>query len=432
MMQPKPFQVEGAKWLAARKNALLADDMRLGKTLQAVEGAKLIDAKRVLVICPAMARMVWRWFFKHCGGGVKGYVLSYEDARKYPWNQGWLFFDLLVVDESHFTKTPEAKRTLAVWGKPSKERPRGGAAWISKRVWCLSGTPAPNHVGELWPMLRAFGAVKMSYWDYVRHFCHVDAMNKIRGTKMDKLPDLRRILAPIALRRMKHELGLKEPMIEPLPVKPDPTYLRLADPLHGDEKQRLANEQMQRLGEELKGKTPDQVVEYLAEHVEHYASVRRINAVLKAPALAELIQFEIENGLTGKLVVFGYSRDALRLLSRELRFADIKNVLVYGGTPQRKKEQAVKSFHNPRGAQVFLGNIISAGTAIDLSVASEAIMLEMDWVPGNNAQAMDRMGGWNQRNDMRVRTAFIEGSVDEIITRVYERKLHELSEVFDK
>ena len=53
------FQQYGAYWLSQRPRALLADEMGLGKTIQAIRGADLIEAKRVLVLCPSIARFNW-------------------------------------------------------------------------------------------------------------------------------------------------------------------------------------------------------------------------------------------------------------------------------------------------------------------------------------------------------------------------------------
>lgn len=432
-MKLKPFQLEGAEFLAQRKRALLADDMRIGKTIQAVEACRLVGATSVTVVCPAIARPVWRWHFKEFAPHVKLDLLSYDEARK---RKLWPRADVLIIDECHFTKSPEAQRSQAVWGKPTKHRPNGGAAWNADYIWCLSGTPAPNHVGELWPMLRCFGATGMTYRDFTDYFCRKDGLGKILGTDPKHVPELRAIMKPFTLRRTKSDVGLDLPVIEPLPVEPSLDFLRMVYPVNADERYDRARRELAALADTLAKLPEDEQLAYLADNTEHYAALRRLTALLKAPYISELIQFEIENNMVDKLVVFGYSRDALRLIYRELHLREpkIRAELVYGGTPQNKKEAAVKAFQRPSkkgGARVFLGNIITAGVAIDLSAAKEGIMLEQDWVPGNNQQAMDRMGGWNQKGDVRVRSAFLAGSVDEQIAGTIHRKINELAEVFN-
>lgn len=56
----RQYQKEGAAFLAVRSYAMLCDDMRLGKSFEALTCTVLEDLKRVVVVCPAQARPVWR------------------------------------------------------------------------------------------------------------------------------------------------------------------------------------------------------------------------------------------------------------------------------------------------------------------------------------------------------------------------------------
>ena len=55
-----PHQQRGVDFLASRRAAILADDMGLGKTAQAIVAADRIQARDILVICPAIARTNWQ------------------------------------------------------------------------------------------------------------------------------------------------------------------------------------------------------------------------------------------------------------------------------------------------------------------------------------------------------------------------------------
>lgn len=59
MPVPFGYQLEGAAFLAARRRALLCDEMGLGKSGQAVMAARRIGAERVLVLCPAAVVPNW-------------------------------------------------------------------------------------------------------------------------------------------------------------------------------------------------------------------------------------------------------------------------------------------------------------------------------------------------------------------------------------
>jgi SNF2 family DNA or RNA helicase len=61
------YQKTGANFLARRQRAGLFDQMRVGKSAQAVRAADLLMLKRIIVICPAAVREVWRGEFAKFG-----------------------------------------------------------------------------------------------------------------------------------------------------------------------------------------------------------------------------------------------------------------------------------------------------------------------------------------------------------------------------
>mgnify|MGYP003673827055 FL=1 len=62
----RPYQAVGVEFLTFAKKGLLADDMGLGKSIQAIKAAMSVPAEKVLVLCPASLK--WKWadeFKKH-------------------------------------------------------------------------------------------------------------------------------------------------------------------------------------------------------------------------------------------------------------------------------------------------------------------------------------------------------------------------------
>lgn len=55
----RPYQKEGALFLARRAYAMNCDPMRAGKSAMALAASVLVDAKKTLVIAPAIAKYVW-------------------------------------------------------------------------------------------------------------------------------------------------------------------------------------------------------------------------------------------------------------------------------------------------------------------------------------------------------------------------------------
>src|SRR3990167_4614006 len=221
-MQPRPYQLEGRDFLIARPRALLADQMRVGKTPQAIMAADAVRAGRVLVLCPAGAAYQWReqwadWSPNRSPATILGAepisptfqgvaIASYNRAVQHRAALSTGFrWDVLIPDESHYAKNPEAQRTHMVYAK-------GGIGWNAHRIWALTGTPSPNHAGEVWPMLRAYGVVKLGYKEFVSYFCYYDwKQDKIFGNRPERLAELRALMADVVLRRTRKEVAPEMP-----------------------------------------------------------------------------------------------------------------------------------------------------------------------------------------------------------------------------
>ena len=108
------YQKVGAKFLADAKRALLADDMGIGKSAQAISTCTLVEASDILVVCPASLVENWRREFKKFSA-LTPTVVSYNKvsaAHLKPW-------DAIILDEAHYLKTP----------KLQEKNLRGGSNW---------------------------------------------------------------------------------------------------------------------------------------------------------------------------------------------------------------------------------------------------------------------------------------------------------------
>ena len=65
-MTPFAYQLEAADFLAERRKAALLDDPGLGKTLSIILAADLIGERKINVVCPGIARPVWKTHFEQC------------------------------------------------------------------------------------------------------------------------------------------------------------------------------------------------------------------------------------------------------------------------------------------------------------------------------------------------------------------------------
>jgi SNF2 family DNA or RNA helicase len=89
----------------------------------------------------------------------------------------------------------------------------------------------------------------------------------------------------------------------------------------------------------------------------------------------------------------------------------------------------IESWKADAATPIMLASITVAGTVLDLTAAHQGIMLEMDFVPGNNSQAMQRMHRHGQDKPVTVRVA-VGTPIDEIVTGVLLRKTKAIGEIF--
>lgn len=400
----RPYQETGRDFLAGKRFALLADEMRVGKTPQAILAAQKIGAESALVVCPAIAcehwRREWRKWWPSAPSSNWPVVVSYDGAKNNRTELLSRHWDVVIVDEAHFAKNPSAERTKLVYGK-------GGLGWHCDHLWALSGTPAPKHAGELWPMLRAFGAVGLDYAAFCRRYC---TMNKwtgaIIGTNTYRIPELKAILATIMLRRTRKEVAPEMPDIDFQFLEIDPTS-------HAD----LGAPSML---------SDAEMLQWMSRNAATSSEDRVDVAMAKALPLVENIAFALDNGLLQQTVVFGWHREPLQCLAQALHVRGIKCDVITGSTHASQRVETQDAFR--RGEiQVVVANILAAGTAIDLSAASHGYFLELDWVPGNNLQAANRLISMQKSEKVTFDIATWPGSADDRVQKVLMRRAKELA-----
>lgn len=446
-----PFQEEGATWLTSKRHALLADEMGLGKSAQAIVAADRIRAERILVLCPASVRTNWIRQFERWSV-LERSISAVSNGRARPsTNIIVCSYDLLldsallttllssprdalILDEVHYLKSTDAKRTHAVFG-------RGGLVHRAAATWALSGTPAPNHAGELYPLLRVFGVPVGSWESYVARFCttrHTPFGRQITGSK--EIPALRALLAPILLRRKKEDvmrdlpkISFESVVVEAGPVDEELMFPHYSIPkrlpeLHRDlEKQRAVLDGA--FGLASPGSRDGLTV--LSGIADSVSTLRKYVGLQKVPAILDIIKGELEFGAYDKIVLFAIHRDVIETLREGLK--PFKPVAFYGGMPDQKKHANLEKFQKDPKCRVFIGNIKAAGTGVDglQHAAHHVAFVECMWSPADNAQAAMRVHRIGQTKPVFVRVFGLANSIDERVQVVLRRKIKDLTALFD-
>ena len=101
----------------------------------------------------------------------------------------------------------------------------------------------------------------------------------------------------------------------------------------------------------------------------------------------------------------------------------------YGDTPERERVEAVERFQNDPSVQVFLGNIKVAGTGLTLTASCEIDMVESDWSPAGNAQALKRVHRYGQENTVQARFITLANSIDVEVNKTVQAKTAAIAEI---
>lgn len=424
------YQKEGVEFLKLKTRAYISDEMGLGKTPQAIVAAKElgIHPAHALVVCPAIARVNWQreWLGWYSPGSPAPNILSYEQATKSPYAPHRPA-RLIIFDEAHYLKNPTAQRTKAALS-------RGGYGERAERVWFLSGTPAPNHPGELWSILDFCGQAGMTYDEWVSQYCvayRVGYQLRITGMKKSAADTLKWYLAStgLFLRRRKAEVLKDLPPIwyQHTTVEPPANFNQI-----GMQQPRDITlvEQERKL---LEGVLESQGADAMLALANGVSTLRRYTGFRKATVVSKMIAEEAANGAWEKLVVFAVHTAVIEKLVGDL--GAFGAVAIQGKHSPKQRQAAIDSFSDPKSkCRVIVCQVQAAGTAITLharGACSNVLVVECPWTPGELAQACARVHRIGQPNGVTVRIVSLLDSIDQAVSGLVARKAEEIGVFVD-
>lgn len=450
---PMEFQYAGAEYILARNHGLLGDAPGLGKTLQAIMVSNAIEAKHTLVICPASLRLnwereIWRWSTQtnvstypimKAKDGVsleaEWVITSYDMLRNKNihaalMDQRW---DHVILDEAHAIKDPKGNlRTKAICGWNHKGEYVPGLVDVAGRITLASGTILPNQPIECYNAVRMlnWNAIdeisledfKEYYYDFGKGFINVfdRATGKWKTKFTNKVRNQPRNLDDLQYRLRKHIMvrRLKEQVLTQLPKKqwhvfPLEATAAIRDALKHPGWQKA---------EKLWQLDPDAFDTSLPIDGA-ISTARNLLGDAMAPDVANYIDDLIESGVE-KVIVAAWHHTVLDYLRKELA----PHGLVYmdGRMSTVKKQAVVDLFQTDPRVKIILGQMIPLGVGWTLTAAQDAVLAEIDFVPGNNDQFVDRIHRMGQKGDhVLAHVPFVPGTLAEkIMGRVVEKSQH--------
>lgn len=436
-----PYQEQGAAFLAPRQRAGLFDEMGVGKTAQAIRALDLRRVSRGIVICPASLRENWINEFEKfahlkrrlCKGQTRHdfvawsrnrydvLITSYELATKWAGRIHELCepLDFLICDEFHYLKDPAAQRTKAILGEHSDGS--GGIVQWATQAWFLTGTALPNDPADIYPFLKVVGAIPFSRKEFIKRYFY--SREKAYGTSqtpnLAKVDELKSLIGAHSIRRTKSQIGVQLPPIFLTSAVVDGDTSEIQQMLR--EHPGLDKSIMTALesGKGLGG---------LPDMVEWLATLRRLIGEAKAVPYSRMLIEELHGGLD-KRVVMGVHRRALMTVRDEVTKAGYHCVIINGDTSETDRVAAVRLFQTQPSCKVFLGNIRAAGVGLTLTAASTLDMMESDWTPAGNAQAIMRVHRLGQARNVTARFISLAKSLDQDVMRIVVRKTAAIAEI---
>lgn len=369
--QPMAHQRHAARWLLARRGAVLADAMGLGKTLTALLAARALvrcGDCRVVVVAPAGLRAHWR----QEALALELQLELHSWARLPPElpEAGCV----LVVDEAHFAQSAQAVRSQALLRLARHPRLRA--------IWLLTGTPMKNgRPSQLLPLLAAIGhplAVDRRAFEerYCQGHWRERAGRRIwEASGASHLEELQRLVRPLLLHRSKGQcldLPPKQRRLQPVTLAPAAAadFERRLDCRVRDFRQRAARGLVRRDAEALAVLT----------------ALRRIGSEHKLPAAVQLLRSLL--AADEPVVVFTAFVATAQALHHRFG-ADSEAVLLTGAVPVQQRQALVDAFQQGRRRLLF-ATFGTGGLGFTLHRARHVVLIERPWTPGDAEQAEDR------------------------------------------
>lgn len=425
--------------MARRARCGLLDVPGLGKTAETIRAIDLRRLTRGVVICPAHLRENWRAEFQKFSHFdrriVKGQnlhdfvawsrgvfdvlVVSYELATKWAphFHELGEPLDFVVMDEAHYLANLGTQRTIAILG-PGADGIGGIVQW-AVQSWWLTGTLMTNDPANCYSFLRFTDAICMSYNAFVTHFFFT--RNSIWGQrnrpKPERLSELQRLITNNSIRRTFNDVGIELPpcFLTTTLVDGDTEHIRLLLSSHPG------------LDAAIIRAVDDGGLSFLDS--QHVATLRRLIAEAKAIPYAEMLIDEIQSDPTRKVVVMGISRNALHSVQVALARQKIWAVLVQGGVSDGARQTAISSFQSNDECRVFIANIKAGGTGLTLTAAAHVDILESDWTPAGNHQAICRIHRLGQIRVQHARFITLARSFDEVVQKIVVEKTRAIAMV---
>jgi superfamily II DNA or RNA helicase len=433
----RPYQKTGYDWLRYLRRAglhgCLADDMGLGKTHQTMalllslyeEGAR----RPSLIVAPTSVLDSWigkiRQFapalrpYRYYGidrkpevlrlPGQRAVVTTYTVLVRDIEELGAIDWECAVLDEAQYVKT--ASTMFA----------RSAKRLSAQTRIALTGTPIENRLDELRSL---FDFILPGYLGSEERFREHFEIPIVRHRDREAMGELKRMIAPFKLRRVKGEV------LQDLPPKVEDVRGCELSAHQSALYRAVVARDGARLADDLRDTSKK------IDYVSVFAALSKLKRICDHPALVvegprsrelssgkfdafcELLDEALGSGQ--KVVVFTQYLAMMDIIEDHLRSRRIGYAEIRGDT--RERAEALREFDRRDACRVFVSSLMAGGVGIDLTRASVVIHYDRWWNAAREEQATDRVHRWGQRRGVQVFKLVTRGTLEEKIDRMIAAK----------
>jgi SNF2 family DNA or RNA helicase len=410
-----PYQKAGVAYAGSVGRCLIADQMGLGKTVEAIASLEYRDAFPAIIVCPASLKENWKreinkWLPHRSVNILSGKgnianvdvnIVNYDIIGRFVEPIMHLKPMGLVLDESHYVKTSKTKRTEAV-RDIAKKVPQSGT------VLLLSGTPVTNRPEELVSQLEIMGMLSRfgGKWAFLKRY--TNAYHNGFGWDTKGASNLNEL--NMKLRQNCYIRRTKDEVLKELPAKTR-NVVHVEPSGKGYVEYRKAEGDLLAFLAENGYRASD-----TAEHLRRTTVLKRLAADAKMESVIEWIDSFLES-CDRKLVVFAHNVAIVDYLAGKYG-----NLRVSGQDSMEDRQHAVDSFQKDPKARVIVLNLQAGGVGLTLTAGSDVCFVQQGWTPGEHDQAEDRCHRIGQQNSVQAWYLIGVNTIDEDIYDLIDAK----------
>lgn len=423
----RPYQRVGVNFILRNRRCILADDIGLGKTAQAIEAIEHAPVnKRVLVICPNTSKWWWseeidEWYPNQFRVVVEAKTRQ-ADLKRYGDREGFLIINWALV-----RLMPELSRYIWHWviaDEAHRLSNRKTQRWahfknlIAKRMVFLTGTPIHKSPADLWALLHLlFPNRYTSYWRFFEMYVNyrdgwhgykeIDRADPVRNKEL-----LQREIAPIMIQRSKDKYRTTlPPQDKTIPVPLTPTQSRMY--------RTMAKEMYAILEDDTAVEVFDvgAQITRLRQIVSTTATLQDTDFSSKLDAAEDIILDAPEE----QFVVFTLFRATVFALQARLRSHDVVCAVIIGGQSAEDRHIIVGQFQASK-IRVIISTVQAGGESITLTASHQVMFIEKHFSHIVQQQAIGRVDRFGQTMQCQITSIICPHTVDQLVEKIVESK----------